>query len=159
MNLLNPLKQLKTKLKWMMAGTLSPGERKLNDVVIYPVQEHAYLAVYWKDLPIGKGPAVSLYVYDKEILKFDCFGEGRGHYHINMAQPSLVPRGEERLYLIERSIEAQIQRSIFEIQKNASYYLHRNFDPRITFFKLDPVRLEPACREAKAKMIEYFKKI
>ena len=136
----------------------SPDERNLNDVVIYPIQDHAYLAVYWKDLAIGKGPCASLYVYDKEILKFDCFGENRGHYHTHMNQPSLVPKGEERLYFLERTIEDQVTRSIFEIQTNATYHLQRNFDPRITFFKLDRTRLEIACREAKAKMLEYAKK-
>ena len=136
----------------------TPEERNLNDVVIYPVQDHAYLAVYWKDLPIGKGPCVSLYVQDKEILKFDCFGEDRGHYHTNINQPSLVPKGEERLYFSERTIEDQVTRSIFEIERNAVYHLQRNHDPRVTFFKLDPFRLEAACREAKAKMLEYIDK-
>ena len=149
------LKEIKTKLKSIFMRCPSPYERKLNDVVIYPVQDHAYVAVYWKDLPIGKGPCASLYVYDKEILKFDCFGEGRGHYHTHMNQSSLVRNGEERLYFYERTIEDQVERSIFEIQKNAAYHLQRNYDPRITFFKLDPSRLEAVCREAKAKMLEY----
>lgn len=149
------LKEIKTKLKSIFTRCPSPYERALNDVVIYPVQEHAYLAVYWKDLSIGKGPCASLYVYDKEILKFDCFGENQGHYHTNMNQPSLAPQGEERLYFFERTIEDQVARSIFEIQTNAAYHFQRNFDPRITFFKLDRPRLDIACREAKAKMLEY----
>ena len=152
------LENIKTKLKWIFTHCPSPHERKLNDVVIYPVQDHAYLAVYWKDLPIGKGPCVSLYVYNKEILKFDCFGQARGHYHTNMNQPSLVPKGEERLYFSERAIEDQVGRSIFEIQRNATYHLQRNHDPRVTFFKLDQSRLEAACREAKVKMLEYVVK-
>ena len=149
------LKEIKTKLKSIFTRCPSPYERKLNDVVIYPVQDHAYVAVYWKDLPIGKGPCASLYVYDKEILKFDCFGEGRGHYHTHMNQPSLVRNGEERLYFYEKTIENQVERSIFEIQKNAAYHLQRNHDPRITFFKLDLPHLEAVCREAKVKMLEY----
>jgi len=152
---LNLLKKIKIILKSIFTRCPSPYERKLNDVVIYPIQDHAYLAVYRKDLPIGKGPGVSLYVHDKEILKFDCFGEGRGHYHTHMNQPSLVPEGEERLYFSERTVEDQAERSIFEIQRNATYHLQRNHDPRITFFKLDQPRLEVACREAKAKMLEY----
>ena len=152
------LKEIKTRLKSIFTRCPSPYERKLSDVVIYPVQDHAYLAVYWKDLPIGKGPCVSLYVHDKEILKFDCFGEDRGHYHANMDQTSLIPKGEERLYFKERSIEDQVERSIFEIQRNAAYHLQRNFDPRITRFKLDRARLETASREAKQKMLEYASK-
>ena len=139
----------------MLTRTPSPAERALNDVVLYPVQDHAYLAVYWKDLPIGKGPCISLYVYDKEILKFDCFGEDRGHYHTNVNQPSLAPRGEERLYFSERTIEDQVARSIFEIRRNAAYHLQRNFDPHVTFFKLDRPRLEAALGQAAAKMLEY----
>ncbi len=154
---MNVFKNVKTKLKWMFARTPSPSERKLNDVVIYHIQDHAYLAVYWKDIPIGKGPCVSLYVHDKEIFKFDCFGEDRGHYHTNIGQLPLVPRGEDRLYFSERSIEEQLKHAIFEIRRNTNYYLHRNFDPRITFFKLDTQRLEAACQEAETKMLEYAK--
>ncbi len=139
----------------MIVRSPSPSERKLNDVVIYPVQDHAYIAVYWKDLPIGKGPAISLYVYNKEVFRFDCFGEGRGHYHTNLTQPSLAPSEDGRFYMSERTIKDQIERSIFELQTNTLNHLRKNFDPRVTFFKLDPVRMKNACREAKAKMLEY----
>ena len=150
------LKTIKTKLKWALTRCPSPHERKLNDVVIYPIQDHAYLAVYWKDLPIGKGPCVSLYVHDKEILKFDCFGEDRGHYHTNLIQPiPIVNDPEGRIYFMERTVKEQIERSIFEIEKNISYYLKNNPYSRIKFFEIDRSRLETGCRQAKAKMLEY----
>ncbi|OGW84547.1 MAG: hypothetical protein A3C35_04205 [Omnitrophica bacterium RIFCSPHIGHO2_02_FULL_46_11] len=155
---MNLLREIKTKLKWAFTHCPSLSERKLHEVVTYPVQDHAYIAAYWKDQSNGKGPAVSLYVCNKEVMKFDCFGEGKGHYHININQPPLVPRGEERIQLMERTREEQVKRAIFEIQKNASYFLQRNFDPRVTFFKLDKSKLETACGQAQAKLLEYAAK-
>jgi hypothetical protein len=55
--------------------------------------------VYWKILPIGKGPAVSLYAFGFQILRFDCFGATDGHFHLFLGWPS--PTNEDRIWLPE----------------------------------------------------------
>ena len=44
------------------------------------VQENLYLLVFHKVLDIGCGTAVSLYINNHEFLKFDCFGDKKGHF-------------------------------------------------------------------------------
>ena len=53
-----------------------------KDLLNIKVIEDVYFQVYWKVLEHGKGPAVILYVNRKEVLKFDCFGKDKGHFHI-----------------------------------------------------------------------------
>ncbi len=48
-----------------------------RDVEWLRVQPDVNLKVYWKVLPIGKGPAISLYAFGFQILRFDCFGATR----------------------------------------------------------------------------------
>src|SRR5262245_14455686 len=66
---------------------LAPGETR-SDVEWIQVQPDVTLKVYWKILPIGKGPAVSLYVFEFQILRFDCFGARDGHFHLLLGWPS-----------------------------------------------------------------------
>ena len=48
-----------------------------HDLVEYPIQDNVVLQAYWRDDAGGRGPAASLYVYDDEIMRFDCFGGGQ----------------------------------------------------------------------------------
>ena len=57
---------------------LAAGEIR-HEVEWIRVQPDVDLKVYWKILPIGKGPAVSLYAFGFQILRFDCFGATDGH--------------------------------------------------------------------------------
>ena len=53
-----------------------------KDVEIIPIQPNLELVVYWKVLQVGRGPALILQAYGKEVLKFDCFGRDDGHFHV-----------------------------------------------------------------------------
>src|SRR6266852_5590791 len=96
--MLSPLRaQIKRQLlRWRYDASLrfnpehldsAPGEIR-RDVEWIRVQPDVSLKVYWKVLPIGKGPAISLYIFEFQILRFDCFGATDGHFHLFLGWPS-----------------------------------------------------------------------
>lgn len=89
-----------------------------NDGTIIPVQDGLSLEVYWKVLKIGKGPAVILKVYNREILKFDCFGNNKGHYHV-------YPNSNNRIWFFEDNAKDQIRRTRLELERNGPNYLSK----------------------------------
>lgn len=97
---------------------------------------------------------LSLFCFDDEVLKFDCFGKDKGHYHTNLYCP-YQPK-ENRFYFSEKTVEEQINRTIFELTKNLSYYLQRHPKRRIRAIKIDRVALESVCIKARDKMFEYL---
>jgi len=136
--------------------TLGLYERPIRDIVVYEIQSHVKVAVYWKALPNGGGPGASLYVYDEEVLRFDCFGAGRGHYHANLSTAGWGPKADEhRLFFREQAVAEQIERAGFELMTNVGYYLRRNRDPRVRDTVLDPQRLAAAVEQMKATMRDY----
>lgn len=103
---------------------------KRNDLKTFQIEENLNLLVYWKSLEIGIGPAVILQAFDLEILKFDCFGKDKGHYHI-------APHYDFRIYFIEETVPDQIKRTINELRLNGFRYLKNQKDPRFKSFTLD----------------------
>ena len=70
---------------------MAPEQQGRRDLVEYPLEDNVRLEVYWRDDRAGYGPAASVFAYDQEILRLDCFGEakkqgGTGHCHINLKQ-------------------------------------------------------------------------
>ena len=130
-----------THVKRLITGRPAPqaAPSVRQDVLRYEIQPSASLEVFWKVLTIGRGPAVSLYVHGEEVLKIDCFGEGKGHYHVNARQWSRELPGI--------------------VQRNAFVYLQQNDDPRIRRFVLDPARLREATERMKATMLEYMRRV
>lgn len=108
------------------------------------------LAVFWKDLPIGSGPAFSVHFGSFELLKFDCFGE-TGHFHTDMKIFGL--NRETRLKLPEPTRRAQVERALFEIQQNAAYYLCRSPNMAGKGVQPDPEKTAAACK--KARLLAY----
>ncbi len=131
---------------------LAPGEMR-RDVEWIRVQPDVNLKVYWKVLPIGKGPAVSLYAFEFQILRFDCFGANDGHFHLLLGWPS--PASEDRIWLPEPNATAQVERTMFELTKNVTYYLERHNDERVRRLQLEPQAWSAACTHAREKML-YF---
>lgn len=110
----------------------NPNPVKRMDLKEITICNNLSFLVYWKILEIGKGPAVILKAFDKEILKFDCFGEKDGHYHI-------APNYDFRIYFLEKTVSEQIQRTVAELKINGLRYLSlqkepeiRNINPRLT---------------------------
>ena len=99
-----------------------------KDVVKLNIQQNAYFLVYHKNIDIGFGLTVALYIYEKEFLKFDCFGSNDGHYHILNT--------EERLYFKEQTVYEQIAKAIYELN-NISPYLACCRNIQIKNFQFD----------------------
>ena len=135
---------------------LAPGETR-RDVEWIRVQPDVALKVYWKDLPIGKGPAVSLYVFEFQILRFDCFGARDGHFHLLLGWPS--PASEDRIWLPEPNATAQVERTVFELAKNVTYYLQRHNDERVRSLHLEPASWSAACTQARDKMLHFLRNV
>ena len=131
---------------------LTAGIRR--DVEWIHVQPDVDLEVYWKVLPIGKGPAVSLYAFGFQILRFDCFGATDGHFHLFLGWPSST--GEERIWLPEPNVTAQVERTMFELTKNVTYYLQRHNDERVRALQLEPANWSAACTQARDKMLHFL---
>jgi hypothetical protein len=128
-----------------------PFNRPIDDVELIPVQPDSYLAVYFKRYGRSTGPGVSLYVRDSEILRFDCFGPDRGHYH---SLPCLAPYpGRTRIKFNEISVEAQINRSVEEISRNYAAYLAGHFRRCIREFRFEQTTLVAAAAEAGRRMM------
>src|SRR5438067_605187 len=132
---------------------LAAGEIR-RDVEWIHVQPDVDLEVYWKVLPIGKGPAISLYAFGFQILKFDCFGATDGHFHLFLGWPS--PTSEDRVWLPEPNTTAQVERAIFELKRNAPYYLQRHADERVRHLHLEPATWSTACTRARDKMLHFL---
>ena len=119
-----------------------------RDIEIIPIQANLDLLVYWKVLTIGKGPAVSLKAFESEILKFDCFGVKKGHYHV-------APDYSTRISFEEETTTEQIQRTCSELMENAQKYLSVQPDDRINNLKIEKDLLFQAVKKAEEKM-KYF---
>src|SRR4029079_8036588 len=141
------LRRIPDELEW------AAGEVR-SDVEWIPVQPDVDLKVYWKILPIGKGPAISLYAFGFQILRFDCFGARDGHYHLLLGWPS--PTSEDRIWLPEPNATAQVERTMFELTKNVTYYLQRHNDERVRRLHLEPATWSTACTQARDKMLHFL---
>lgn len=99
-----------------------------RDVVRYQIVQNAELVVYWKVLEIGRGPAAALYVFEQEVLRFDCFGEN-GHFHARLDE---AEKGNiDRRFFNERTVPEQIERSSEELTRNLRSYMAGSKEPRI----------------------------
>ena len=129
-----------------------PFNRVIADVQLVPIQRDSYLAVYFKDYGTqGIGPGVSLYVFENEILRFDCFGDARGHYH---SMPCLAPYPQrQRISFAETEVEDQVDESAEEIVCNHSRHLVGHFRHRIRTYTFSRPRLEAAVDMARDLML------
>ena len=132
---------------------LAAGEVR-SDVEWIRVQPDVDLKVYWKVLPIGKGPAVAFYAFGFQIFRFDCFGARDGHFHLLLGWPS--PTSEDRIWLPEPNATAQVERTMFELTRNVTYYLQRHNDERVRRLHLEPATWSAACAQARDKMLHFL---
>jgi hypothetical protein len=121
-----------------------------KDVYKITIQKNAYLSIFHKNLDIGCGPAVSLYIHNIEFLKFDCFGHKAGHYHI-------FNNSNETIYFNETTVEDQINRVALELN-DISKYLLLNNNSKIKNFKFNMNILAQKIEIMKKMMLDYEKK-
>lgn len=128
-----------------------------RDVTRLSIQPGVELHVFWKVLPIGHGPAFSLFMHDEEVLRFDCFGKDNGHYHASFEYGASAR--QSRLYLGEPSADLQISRVEFELLHNLGYYLQRHPWHRIRSTDIDTDNLKKACDVAAEQARMFLKSV
>jgi hypothetical protein len=130
---------------------LSPN---ITELVRHEIQRSVRLETYWVNASLGSGPAASLYVFDDEVMRFDCFGGTDGHFHVNRKQTRAFPNsGQARLFFPAGSIEENIERSAFELCANLPYCLLVNASKRIRKMRIEESKLEEAAGIMKAEML------
>ena len=134
-------------------------QRGRNDCVDYPIQENLRLEVYWRDDRAGYGPAASVYAFDQEVLRLDCFGEakkqgGKGHCHMNLKQT----RGRQWMYPAG-SVSDHIVHAMHDLRQNLGYCLITNTEERIQEIKVDAETLEPLAQQAEEKMLGFVEQL
>lgn len=147
---MNLLKKINKFLLSILKKKKKPTIRK--DVCRIDVQEDVYFNVYWKILKIGKGPAVTLNIYNKEILKFDCFGKCNGHFHIS-------PEHNKRIFFSEQTAKDQIERTSFELTNNLNIYLGMNEEKKVREISIDCLKLKLAVERVEEKMTHFLETV
>lgn len=134
--------------------------QKRTRLVRYELQEGCFLETYLND-QIGTdgrryfGPAANLVVHGSDILRFDCLGSPLGHYHVAAPYPYGIRKGlVGEIWFAEKTMEEQIDRTIFELQRNAGHYLRIHPRRKVRNTCLDRERLAAVCAAMKAKMLE-----
>lgn len=131
---------------------VSPRSRAVR----FDVQPGVHLSVFWKEVVNGVGPGIALVVAEEEVLRFDCFGAGVGHYHVEPARRTgLVGEFASRLWLAEKDVEAQIDRAAFELTANVVAHVCRNANPLVRATRIDRERMAVAVEQGKAVMLQY----
>lgn len=142
-----------------LAGSYhSPGYRQ--DARVHPVQPGLEILTFWLDERIGgggTGPCLSLYCRGLEILRFDCFGEDLGHFHLTAFMP-WWKRGK-RFWFAEKTAEAQIERTIFELTRNLQAYLRLNPRGKVRRMRVDEAAMAAACGEAREVLRSHLEQI
>jgi len=120
-----------------------------KDILKIDIQDNLYVLVFHKILSSGFGTAVSLYIHEHEFLKFDCFGENKGHYHIYDSVTN------NTIYFDEKTCIEQINRSCYELANNINIYLNKSSRNNIREFTIDMPKFTAVIEDIRSKMIEY----
>jgi hypothetical protein len=83
-----------------------------------------------------------------EGVKFDCFGENKGHYHI------YNDKRNEEIYFSEKSCQEQINRTC-DLLNNINVFLNKSNRIDIQDFKIDMNNFVNKINDIKNKMLEY----
>ena len=152
--------QLKMAVKRLLQRKRQPKlhERHLQDLVRYDLGDGVFLAAYWKVTSEGRGPCSSLYVGENEVLRFDCFGERKGHYHTHLYEWDVQESPKWRIYFLKKLIEEQVEGAAREIKTNSVRYLTESRHKKIRLVHIDPKRLEEAVNQMRDQMLVYIKR-
>lgn len=144
---------------WWLTGEAEM-MRQLPYLARHDLQEGCFLETYINEQVYADGtpffgPAVCLVVHNFDIMRFDCLGSPMGHYHTAKPYPYGISRGLAGIiWLPETTVEAQVDRAIFELVRNADHYVQSHSKRKVRNTRLDEARLAAVCVEVKAKMLE-----
>ena len=125
--------------------------RPLEDFETITIEPNAYLVAFWKDLPNGRGPGFSLYVYEHEIPRYDCLGGEAGHRHVlGVSDDSpAMPFGNT-------TRKQQVEASFNELPTACLKYLPQHTVQMVRAFRLDLKKVEKASEQARRWMLEFL---
>jgi hypothetical protein len=147
---------------WRFTGEAELMRQRPN-LVRYDLQGGCFLETYLIDQIDTDGtryfgPAACLVVHGFDIIRFDCVGYPLGHYHAARLYPYGIRRGlAGEIWLPEKTIEEQVERAMFEVQRNWSYYLGSHPRAKVRNTRINEQRLAAVCAEMKSKMLEDVK--
>ena len=127
-------------------------DRGRHDQVEYPIQENLRLDVYWRDDKAGYGPAASVYAFDAEVMRLDCFGEakkqgGKGHCHMNLKQTG----GRQWMYR-PGTVTEHIDQAMHDLTQNLNFCLVTNEDEKVQEVKVSKATMAPIAEKAEADL-------
>ncbi len=128
-----------------------------QDLVSHDIETYCHLEVYWvkqEDDEEEEGPVAILVVHGREVLKFDCYGKGKGHLHFSKKHPHNGLHGLSGRFLFhEETVEAQIERGVFELTANLKEYLESNSWSKVRRTVIDVNRMEEASNWMRSRML------
>lgn len=127
-----------------------PQNRPIDNVNLFLIQADAYLATYAKYYGTDVGVGVSLYLLDNEVMRFDCFGTERGHFHALPCMTALP--GSQRIDFDSPTIDGQIAQTATELLERLDGHLAGHFRRRIKEFELDREAFASAVASATERM-------
>lgn len=125
-----------------------------HDLIELPIQDNVKLQVYWRDDIGGRGPAASLYIFDEEIMRFDCFGGDNGHCHFNLRQT----HGRRWMYPVG-SFEDHIQQSLFDLRNNLNFCIQTHQNEQIQKMKIGNENLHQTAEKMEAQLLQFATKL
>ena len=141
------------RLGWLFGAPQYHALRR--EVARHELGPDAFLETYWlgSEVPGEEGPVAVLVVHGREVLKFDCYGPGFGHFHFSKSRPRGRLHGlHGRFFFREASVAEQIERSRFELETNLGLYLSCDASARVRRTRIDPDRLAEGSRWMGARM-------
>lgn len=130
------------------------------DVRWIEIDDVCRIALFWSIVPgVGSGPSASVYVFDSEVLRLDCFGADEGHMHLNPTQVN-ARRGpsDPRVYFEPAAREDHVDNARFELVTNLGAALAANDLARVRLYEPDPERLQTAAADMAEQMSDLIVK-
>ncbi len=133
-----------------------PMRKDVHTIILQPNVE---FDTYWKDTgKVGAGPTVAIYAYEIEILRFDCFGALKGHYHV-FSDLCNKQSDEHRISFKETTREEQIDRTIWEIENNLLSLIRLIANNRIRSIEIDRNSLKNIIPQLKKSLEKQHERV
>ena len=113
-----------------------------HERVTHKVAEGVMLELYTRDDKGGRGPCASVSVFGEEFIRFDCFGDNEGHYHVYHVD--VHAEKSYRSFRLNYPVASRVDhmmRSAVEVRLNLMAWLSTHGDVKVRDLVLTPVQL------------------
>lgn len=117
----------------------SRGRNDTTSHATWTVDDEIEVSAYWLRFGGEQGPALSAHFGAEEILRIDCL-DRRPHLHYCQVE-SRARRGQDRVWLDERTADQLIERAEYELTHNLAFSLHLHRSRSVQKHRLDHDRL------------------